>query len=225
MGWKRRQDARLPRHQSAPRKGQRVKSVSKHLDKLAVARAQLGTATYLFLNDLDPISVQCLACGGGEIVDALAAQAEARPVSVHIIANMPSMDSKAVKAVRNRYWNAFKHLTAFDGSDRDDTDLLGSFDDTANDTALFVAWTDYGRLTGQLPIAGQVIQLWWCCLHKDRFVTSASFQPELLFPKMTGFSRSAQKAMLRAAVAKYERDADLLANPATEVWPPIPTRA
>lgn len=33
--------------------------------KAAVARRQLGTALALFLDDSDPISVHCLACGGG----------------------------------------------------------------------------------------------------------------------------------------------------------------
>ena len=30
------------------------------------------TALDLFLRDKDPISVQCLACGGGEVVEGLA---------------------------------------------------------------------------------------------------------------------------------------------------------
>jgi predicted ATPase len=37
------------------------------LTKLDVARQQLGTATELFIRDRDPVSAQCLACGGAEI--------------------------------------------------------------------------------------------------------------------------------------------------------------
>ena len=42
------------------------------LTKIVVARAQLVTALDLFVRDKDPISIQCLACGGGEIIEALA---------------------------------------------------------------------------------------------------------------------------------------------------------
>ena len=41
--------------------------------KLAAARHQLETATAFFLQDMDPISAQSLACGAGELLDALAA--------------------------------------------------------------------------------------------------------------------------------------------------------
>ena len=37
------------------------------MDMAELARRQLGTALYLFLNDLDSISVHSLACGGGEL--------------------------------------------------------------------------------------------------------------------------------------------------------------
>ena len=49
--------------------------------KLKVARAQLATALDLFIRDKDPYSVQCLACGGGEVLDELAALKGAVPLS------------------------------------------------------------------------------------------------------------------------------------------------
>jgi hypothetical protein len=42
------------------------------LTKLNVARHQLGTALDLFIRDRDPIAVQCLACGGVELIDSIA---------------------------------------------------------------------------------------------------------------------------------------------------------
>ena len=36
------------------------------LTKIDVARAQLLTALDMLVSDKDPISIQCLACGGGE---------------------------------------------------------------------------------------------------------------------------------------------------------------
>ena len=44
------------------------------LTKIVVARAQLVTALDLFVRDKDPNSIQCLACGGGEVIEALASQ-------------------------------------------------------------------------------------------------------------------------------------------------------
>jgi hypothetical protein len=42
------------------------------LTKIQVARSQLVTALDLFTRDKDPISVHCLACGGGEVIEGLA---------------------------------------------------------------------------------------------------------------------------------------------------------
>ena len=45
------------------------------LTKLGAARQQLGTALALFIDDCDPVSVQVLACGGGEVAEHLSAEA------------------------------------------------------------------------------------------------------------------------------------------------------
>jgi hypothetical protein len=55
------------------------------LTKIVVARAQLVTALDLFVRDKDPISVQCLACGGGEVVEGLAATHGEEPFAMHIL--------------------------------------------------------------------------------------------------------------------------------------------
>jgi hypothetical protein len=41
------------------------------LDKIHVARRQLGVALALFLEDLDPIVVHVLACTAGEVAEYL----------------------------------------------------------------------------------------------------------------------------------------------------------
>jgi hypothetical protein len=43
------------------------------------------TALDPFVRDKDPISVQCLACGGGEIVEGLTEVHGAEPVAMHIL--------------------------------------------------------------------------------------------------------------------------------------------
>src|SRR5260370_534581 len=80
------------------------------LTKLNVARHQLGTALDLFIRDRDPISVQCLACGGGELIEQIATLNNLRPFSTHILETMPDIDIKKNRLLQRRYCNAFKNL-------------------------------------------------------------------------------------------------------------------
>jgi hypothetical protein len=59
------------------------------LTKLDVARHQLGTALDLFIRDRDPIAVQCLECGGSELIEAIAKTNNVRPFSTHILETVP----------------------------------------------------------------------------------------------------------------------------------------
>ena len=49
----------------------------------------------MFVRDKDPISVQCLACGGGEIIEALAEAHGEEPFAMHILETQPDMDRRA----------------------------------------------------------------------------------------------------------------------------------
>ena len=102
------------------------------LTKAQVARRQLGTALSLYIDNLDPVSVHVLACGGGEIAEQLVLQANRHPLS--------SMwpDIGAARQRSDLYWNAFKHATTKRGQDRADQELLSEFDDRRNDEALLV---------------------------------------------------------------------------------------
>jgi predicted HD phosphohydrolase len=60
------------------------------LDKIQVARRQLGTAVALFIEDLDPISVHTLACAGGEIAEHLARKKGKQPFAVSSNASSPT---------------------------------------------------------------------------------------------------------------------------------------
>jgi len=67
------------------------------LTKLSVARAQLVTAFDLFVRDKDPISVHCLACGGGEVIEGLADAQEKKPFAKHILSTQPDMNRGAIR--------------------------------------------------------------------------------------------------------------------------------
>jgi hypothetical protein len=92
------------------------------LTKLNVARHQLGTALDLFIRDRDPIAVQCLACGGGELIDSIAISNNIRTFSTHMLETVPGLDISKLRYLQRQYWNAFKHMNERDGKPRDDTD-------------------------------------------------------------------------------------------------------
>ncbi len=185
--------------------------------KLQIGRAQLATAMDLFLHDKDPISVQCLACGGGEVVEGLARLKGAAPFSAQILEERPDLDERQLRGIRNQYWNAFKHLTTRDGMMRDDAALLHNFNDTMNDTALFVGWRDYSTITGTLPVAVQVFQVWWYAQNEDKLAIGTDLEEiREIFPRLTELDRVEQKRALRNSIKKWRYDNALLSDPATE---------
>jgi hypothetical protein len=166
----------------------------------------------------DPISVQCLACGGGEVIERLAEVHGEEVFATHIITTQPDMDRDAIRGVRNQYWNAFKHFSDRKGLAREDEELLRRFDDTKNDTALFVGWWDYLQLQKQMPVAAQVFQAWWYALNEEKLSPTANLGVfRAAFPDIVGQDRAEQKRRLRRSVEKYRKDRKLLDDPATEV--------
>jgi hypothetical protein len=189
------------------------------LTKMEVARAQLVTALDLFLRDKDPIAVHCLACGGGEIIEKVAEAQGNKVFATHIMSTQPQMDRGKIKRLRNQYWNAFKHYSDFNGLPRDDAELFARFDDTVNDSSLFIGWWDYqSAAQGRLPVAAQVFQVWYYAVYEEKLAPDADFaRIRQLFPDIRGKDRGEQKRRLRRSVEKYRKDQRLLADPQTEV--------
>ena len=182
-----------------------------------VARAQLLTALDLFVRDKDPISIQCLACGGGEIIEAIAEAQGEEPFAMHILQTQPDIDRKAIRNLKKQYWNAFKHFSDQKGLAREDEDLLSHFDDTKNDAALFVGWWDYMTVQKRLPAVAQVFQVWWYALNEEKLSPDADLGVmRTAFPDVRHRPRVEQKRQLRRAIEKYRTDCGLLADPATE---------
>ncbi|WOH48261.1 hypothetical protein [Bradyrhizobium sp. sBnM-33] len=175
------------------------------------------TALDLFIRDKDPISVQCLACGGGELVEGLSAAHGEEPFAMHILKTQPDMDRKAIRRLRNQCWNAFKHFSDRQELARDDDELLRRFNDTKNDVALFVGWWDYMTIQKKLPINVQVYQVWWYALNEEKLSPDADFHVfRTAFPDIRHQDRAEQKRRLRRSVEKYRNNRELLADPATE---------
>ncbi len=189
------------------------------LTKIQVARSQLVTALDLFTRDKDPISVHCLSCGGGEVIEGLAEAKTEQVFATHILKTQPDMDRAKVRRLRNVYWNAFKHFSDRGGLPRDDEELLKDFNDTKNDAALFIGWYDYAILQKKMPVAAQVFQVWWYALNEDKVSEDADFRVfRTAFPDIVQQGRAEQKRRLRRKIEKYRNDKKLLAAPATENW-------
>jgi hypothetical protein len=189
------------------------------LTKIEVARSQLVTALDLFTRDKDPISVHCLACGGGEVIEGLAEAKAEKVFATHILQTQPEMDRAKVGRLRKVYWNAFKHFSNKEGLPREDEELLKDFNDTKNDIALFIGWYDYAILQKKMPVAAQVFQVWWYALNEDKVSENADFSIfRTAFPDIVQQDRAEQKRRLRRKIEKYRDDKNLLADPATENW-------
>ncbi|WFU03050.1 hypothetical protein QA648_04540 [Rhizobium sp. CB3171] len=186
--------------------------------KVMIARAQLGSALDIFIRDRDPIAVHALACGGSEIIEGLAEQADIPTLSTHILKTFPDTDYRKLKHLRNQFWNAIKHFYQRDGkTTRDDEALMAEFTDAANDAVLFMGWLDYLLLTKRLPVEAQVFQIWWYATNPKHMSPNADPTAwQSLFPGIENESRQEQKRRLRRAVEKWQKNREILRDPRTE---------
>lgn len=190
------------------------------LTKLEVARRQLGTALWLYLEDLDPVSVHTLAGAASELAEQLARDSGASPFIEHVLQSNRDMTHQRYYALARQYYNAFKHLTTKAGAKRDDDGLLSDFDDYHNDALLFVAWTDFMEASSSAPIEAQVFQVWFYAAHPekmarredgDRFVS--------VFPQLNKMSRADQKIELKRQVEIARTNSEVMTDPRTDPRP------
>jgi hypothetical protein len=191
--------------------------IKEPLSKISVARAQLLTALDLFIRDKDPISVHCLACGGGEVVEGLAKAKGEEVFATHMLETQPHLDRDALRGIRNQYWNAFKHFDDRKGFQREDEELLHRFGDKINDGSLYIGWWDYLSFQKRVPVIAQVFQVWFYAIYEEKLAPDADLSViRTVFPGIRSCDRAEQKRRLRRTVEKYRRDKALLADPATE---------
>jgi hypothetical protein len=197
------------------------------IDKANVARRQLGTALALFIEDQDPVSVHVLACGGGEVAEQLARQAEQEPFATEIMTTFNDLKIQDIRRIRNQFWNAFKHATTLAGTARADTELLASFGDQQNEHALFIGWYDYMMAVNQLPVEAQVFQIWYYALYPEKLAPEVSSEVYTdLFPAMKAIDRTEQKRRLRDVIVWAKQQPDCVDHDQTDNTPlilPLPS--
>lgn len=185
--------------------------------KLAIARRQLGTALDLFIHDQDPVSVHCLACGGGELAHHIADLVGATTFNQHALLTFPDIDLKELRRLRNQYWNGMKHWNTHGGKPRDDSALLEVFDDAQNDHALFVGWYDFANAACWLPVEAQAFQAWYFARFPEKLAdVSASHTFERLFPGVRSLQRNDAKALLRRKIKRTRDNREVMGDPKTD---------
>jgi hypothetical protein len=157
-------------------------------------------------------SVRC-----GEVMEGLAETQGDQPFAMQILKTQPEMDRKAVRRLKNQYWNAFKHFFDMKGIPREDEQLLAKFSDVNNDVALFIRWLDYMKVQKRLPISVQVFQVWWYALNDEKLSPHADLDVvRSAFPEIRQQPRAEQKRRLRRMIEKNRKSDQLLSDPATE---------
>jgi hypothetical protein len=173
--------------------------------KIEVAEAHLTTAIRLFLSDQHPVPIHLLASSAREIMTTLGVRLGTNTV----LHDMAKGDAESLK-------DAYKKMSHFVGfmkhADRDPAGVLDQFDDTDNDAILFVATTDFARVTGGMPIEVQVYQAWFYATFVKR-VSQGGLRWQrsvkrciAMFPGIRGATREEQKAIGLAVLHRVQHD-------------------
>ena len=192
------------------------------LTKVEVARRQLGSALWLFLQNLDPVSVHTLAGSGAELAEGLARDVGGAPFIEHVLRTNPDMTQQRYYALARQHYNALKHLTKRDGANRDDAELLSTFTDEKNDALLFIGWTDLTAAAPSVPIEAQVYLVWFYASYPDKMARKEDAEKFLsLFPGLTELSRAERKAALRRQIDVARTNLTVMNDPGTDQRPLI----
>jgi len=187
--------------------------------KAHVARSQLGTALHLYLEGLDPVSVHVLACGGLEVAEGLAEQAQATPFRDFALDVHPDMAVRDLVKIRNAAWNAMKHAKNRAGAPRDDEELLGGRWSNDNEALMMEGWFNLGQAGIPLPIEAQVFQLWMLAQHAQQDQVGASVFE--LFPDLSGLSTEQRREALKEAIKVARGETEVMASAQTDPRPLI----
>ena len=191
-----------------------------NLSKIEVARRQLGTALWLFLEDLDPVSVHTLAAAGGELAEHLAREVGSSPFMDHVLQTDATMTSGAYYRLARQHYNAFKHATRLNGTTRDDEALLADFDDRQNHAPLFIGWSDLLAAMGKCPVEVQVFQAWFYASYPEKLAAEDDAKRfSSAFPGLLSLSRRERKGFLRAQIALARTNPVVMQDSRTDASP------
>jgi hypothetical protein len=185
-----------------------------------IVRRQLGVATQLFIDDLDPVSIHCLVSSAAENASLLAKNTSCPTFNDHIQATFPEKSLKDIHKLRNQFWTPIKHSRDKSGAPFEFPDALEGFDDQTNDHTLFVVWHDYSNAGFPLPLETQLFQVWYFGLYPEKLRDDkGAISSRKIFGHLAGLTRSEQKSRLRQVIAKCRGDEEISKNPKTDTRP------
>lgn len=140
------------------------------ITKLEAAQRQLIAAVRLFFDDGDPVCVHTLASAARGIVHGECERIGVRDLFEDAKPSLPDRTRKDWYTEANRFANAFKHSKEDQGRD------IEGFDDTANDSVLFVAIHDFGRILAHgnsgppvwMPAPLEAFEHWFLACHANK---------------------------------------------------------
>jgi hypothetical protein len=180
------------------------------LSKFVVAREQLITALDLFINNQAPVSVHTLAGSSQEILERCCRIADIEPFFDHI-GRVSGKSPKRLREIIHWYRNAFKHFRD------DDEEALSQFSDEKNEHMLFIAISDYGRLTKRWTIPMQVFLAWYYELYPEKMSPSIDLGEAIhCFPDILGQPRELQKQRMREKITNALNNPELVGDPRTD---------
>lgn len=194
--------------------------VSEFSAKIYAARSQLRTALWLFLEDMDPISVHALSCAGCEILAEITVTTNTPSMSkiVHEYASSQEPVLK-IKDFRNADWNAFKHVLGFNASIRDDNERIENFDDSKNDALLYQGWFDLWVLDVALPVEAYIYRYWYAANYPEAVPPSELQISKTLFNFNAHTPRSERKAALVQCCTEWRSNDELKDSDRTDPLP------
>ncbi len=174
--------------------------------KEEAARRQLGTALHLWLENLDPVSVHVLACGGCEVAETLARKISGKSFTSFSLEVHTELSQRDIVDRRNTFWNAMKHANDKKGKLRDDEDLLAEPLGKENEARLAEGWYDLMQVM-PIPVEAHALVNWFFAKHAD--VEEPIDWVNELFP-VRSMDEAEQKAFLLARIVQFRDDPELM---------------
>ncbi|MEM9910563.1 MAG: hypothetical protein AAF922_07235 [Pseudomonadota bacterium] len=183
-----------------------------------ICRRLLGTATQLFLDSKDPVSVHALASNAIEHADFLAQQHKGSGLKDHVLAMFPDMELRDLKRMRNKHYRVIKHSHNFKNEPFDISKEMADFGDTSNDYILFNCWFDFMGCGFPIPLAAQVFQTWFFRMYPKTLNPEHDFDFPL-FDILMDLPRFVQKQKLCEAVIEVGKWKEVMEHENTDRRP------
>ena len=184
------------------------------MEKIEIARRELGAALQLFLDDKCTVSIHLLASAGAEIVESLVECSGGTSFRNVILSAAPHLTEKIVNDSMRVFANAFKHAATKGGKARDDAAVVALFSDEDNVAILFKGWIDYGTITGRLPLEAQAFQSWFAARYGED--EDWNYEPLI---QVRSMSYKSSKQLLLQFISDGPGSDEVLGSPKTEAGP------